>query len=175
MDRARDPFVLLMSDRLDAEVAGVGMDVPTAALRSALPSVGRLAGFDSQDAPLVSELKNSPGEVLRARSTVRLLRSQVGCEVLVVFEEGNPHAPIVIGVMEASPIGSAPQETEANVPSAHVDGVRQVIQAEREIVLRCGEASITLTRSGKVLIKGTYVLSRSTGYNRIKGAAIDLN
>jgi hypothetical protein len=55
------------------------------------------------------------------------------------------------------------------------DGERQVITAEREIVLKCGHASITLTRAGKVIIKGTYVLSRSSGYNKIKGAAIDIN
>ena len=50
-----------------------------------------------------------------------------------------------------------------------------MLTAEREIVLKCGEASITLTRAGKVLIKGTYVLSRSSGYNKIKGAAVDIN
>ena len=55
------------------------------------------------------------------------------------------------------------------------DGQRHVITAEREIVLRCGDASITLTRAGRVIIKGRYILSRSTGYNKIKGAAIDIN
>jgi len=42
-------------------------------------------------------------------------------------------------------------------------------------VLRCGDASITLTRAGKVVIQGNYILSRSSGYNKIKGAAIDIN
>ena len=56
-----------------------------------------------------------------------------------------------------------------------VDGDRHVIEADREVVLRCGDASITLTRAGKVIIKGSYILSRSTGYHKIKGAAIDLN
>jgi uncharacterized protein (DUF2345 family) len=55
------------------------------------------------------------------------------------------------------------------------DDERVVVTAEREIVLRCGDASITLTRAGKVLIKGTYVLSRARGYNKIKGAAVDIN
>jgi hypothetical protein len=50
-----------------------------------------------------------------------------------------------------------------------------VLTAEREMVLRCGEASITLTRAGKVIIKGAYIVSRSTGYNKIKGAAVDIN
>jgi hypothetical protein len=42
-------------------------------------------------------------------------------------------------------------------------------------VLRCGEASITLTKAGKILIRGTYVLSRSSGVNMVKGATIHLN
>ncbi len=55
------------------------------------------------------------------------------------------------------------------------DGERVLVTAEREIVLRCGEASLTLTRAGKVLIKGKYIVSRSSGYNKIKGAAVDIN
>ena len=43
------------------------------------------------------------------------------------------------------------------------------------MVLRCGKASITLTKAGKVLIEGSYVLSRSTGVNRIKGGSVQLN
>jgi hypothetical protein len=59
--------------------------------------------------------------------------------------------------------------------AVQADGDRYEISAEREIVLRCGDSSITLTRAGKVIIKGNYILSRSTGYNKIKGAAIDIN
>jgi uncharacterized protein (DUF2345 family) len=55
------------------------------------------------------------------------------------------------------------------------DDERVTIEAGREIVLRCGDAAITLTRAGKVIIKGSYVVSRSTGYNKIKGAAVDIN
>ena len=49
------------------------------------------------------------------------------------------------------------------------------MDAEREIVLRCGDSSITLTRAGKVIIKGKYILNRSSGYNKIKGAAVEIN
>jgi uncharacterized protein (DUF2345 family) len=63
----------------------------------------------------------------------------------------------------------------ASLVSAQVDDQRVVLSAEREIVLRCGEASITLTRAGKVIIKGAYILSRASGYNKIKGAAVDIN
>jgi hypothetical protein len=42
-------------------------------------------------------------------------------------------------------------------------------------VLRCGKASITLTKAGKVLVQGTYVSHRSSGVIRIKGGAVQLN
>jgi hypothetical protein len=55
------------------------------------------------------------------------------------------------------------------------DGERMTVTAKEELVLRCGEASITLTKAGKVLIRGTYVSSRSSGVNRIKGGAVHIN
>jgi hypothetical protein len=58
---------------------------------------------------------------------------------------------------------------------AELDGERVVLSAEREISLKCGEASITLTAAGKILIRGTYVLTRSSGANRIKGATVEIN
>jgi len=56
-----------------------------------------------------------------------------------------------------------------------VDDDRLVIEAKREIVIRCGESSITLTRSGKILIRGRHIVSRSSGANLIRGATIEMN
>lgn len=56
-----------------------------------------------------------------------------------------------------------------------IDGETLVLSAEREIVLRCGEASLTLRRDGKVVLSGTHILSQSQGPQRIKGATIALN
>jgi len=58
------------------------------------------------------------------------------------------------------------------VDEVRVDGERVVFDAKKEIVLRCGKASITLTRAGKVLIRGAYLLNRSSGVNRIKGGSV---
>jgi hypothetical protein len=139
-----------------------------------VPVIGRLEGFDLTEQPLLSRLGACPGEVLPARSTVALRRAMVGSEVLVVFADGDPRCPVILGVLESRPLRPEALAPQASA-SVVVDGERQVIEAAREVVLRCGEASITLTRAGKVIIKGSYILSRSTGYNRIKGAAIDLN
>ena len=58
---------------------------------------------------------------------------------------------------------------------AELDGERLVFTADKEIVLRCGDASITLTKAGKVIIRGSYLLSRSSGVNRIKGGSVQIN
>ena len=55
------------------------------------------------------------------------------------------------------------------------DGQRLIVSAKEQLVLRCGKASITLTKAGKVLVEGTYLLSRSTGVNRVKGGSVQLN
>ena len=48
-----------------------------------------------------------------------------------------------------------------------------MLTADKEIELRCGKASITLTKAGKILLRGEYLLSRSSGVNRIKGGSVD--
>ncbi|MDY0743285.1 DUF6484 domain-containing protein [Paucibacter sp. R3-3] len=134
--------------------------------------VARLQGFDPLGQPLLDELPLLPNQAVEARSTVRLSRNMVGRLVVVCFENADPRRPIVLGVVEPHPL----HQTLAAAPlQTRVDGERHVIEADREIVLRCGDASITLTHAGKVLIQGTYILSRSKGYNKIKGAAIDIN
>jgi len=56
-----------------------------------------------------------------------------------------------------------------------VDGRRVVVEADRELVLKCGKASITLTRAGKIILRGTHVVSRSSGSNRVQGTQVRIN
>ena len=56
-----------------------------------------------------------------------------------------------------------------------VDGRRVEFEAADEIVLLCGQASITLRRNGRIVIRGTYVETRSKGVNRIKGGSVQIN
>ena len=137
-------------------------------------TVARFAGFDLQEQPLVADLACLPGQVVPSRSTIALRREMVGAQVVLMFEGGKPERPIILGVIHQKDAASALPATQAPL-HAQVDEERVVFSAEREIVLRCGDASITLTRAGKVIIKGNYIISRSTGYNKIKGAAIDIN
>jgi hypothetical protein len=42
-------------------------------------------------------------------------------------------------------------------------------------VLECGQASVTLRRNGRIIIRGTYVETHSEGTNRIKGGQVRIN
>jgi hypothetical protein len=92
---------------------------------------------------------------------------------VLVFEEADPQRPIVMGVLrgtQAWPLPEAPAQVEVDA-----DGERMLVSARSQLVLRCGKASITLTKAGKVLIQGSYVSSRSSGVNRVKGGSVQLN
>lgn len=47
--------------------------------------------------------------------------------------------------------------------------------AKAKIELRCGKSSLTMDREGKVIIKGAQLVSRASGVNKIKGAAVKIN
>jgi hypothetical protein len=131
------------------------------------PVVGRLLRCGPGDSVVVDFANNPLCHPVDARTTTRLDPAAVGGKVVLLFEDGDPARPIVVGAIR-------PPEPRAGV-AAELDGERVVLTADREIVLRCGEASITLTRAGKVLIRGTHILTRSSGANRIKGATVEIN
>ena len=102
-----------------------------------------------------------------ARSLVALKPLHVGREVVLAFEDGDPAKPIILGLVhDPGPLPTV---------RADVDGETILVDGRKEIVLRCGKASITLTRAGKILLRGTYVVSRSSGVNRIKGGSVQIN
>jgi hypothetical protein len=58
---------------------------------------------------------------------------------------------------------------------ARLDGEQVGLEGRREIVLKCGHASITLRRDGKILVRGIYVETHAKGVNRIKGGSVKVN
>jgi hypothetical protein len=123
--------------------------------------------------PLVRYAGQPAGQAVTARTTIDLHGRHIGQPVLLVFENGDPKLPIVTGVIRGKlgwPTEPAPEQVEVDV-----DGQRMIVSAREQLVLRCGKASITLTKAGKVLIEGSYLLSRSSGVNKIKGGSVQLN
>lgn len=136
--------------------------------------IGVLVGFvDNGSTPLVGYPGQPGSAALPARATLDLHGAHIGREVVLMFEDGEPRRPVVMGCLtqkEAWPQAERPAQVEVDT-----DGERLVVSAKKELVLRCGKASITLTKAGKVLIQGAYVSSRSSGVNRIKGGSVQLN
>lgn len=99
--------------------------------------------------------------------------------VVLLFDGGDPRRPIIAGFLEPVPetpaLEAALATTLGPAPEATVDGDRRVIEAKEEVVLRCGEASITLRRDGRVVIRGAYVETHAAGTNRVKGATVKIN
>lgn len=135
--------------------------------------IGVLVGLDADGVACVDFPGCPVSGGVPARTTAVLEASHQGREVALMFERGEPGRPIVMGLIQhpASQeimLGGSPVQVEA-------DGQRLQLTAREEIVLRCGQSSIVLTRAGKILIRGKYLLSRSSGANRIKGGSVQLN
>lgn len=154
------------------------------------PRAGRLVGHNEQGRLLVDFPGNAFGP-LRARTTVVLAPEELQravkeqCPVLLLFEEGDPGRPIVVGLLrDQLPREAAVPGTEPAMPmptamptamEVEADGRRVEVEAADELVLRCGQASIVLRRNGRVIIRGTYVETRAKGVNRIKGGSVLIN
>jgi hypothetical protein len=134
--------------------------------------IGTLVDVSPSGEPIVRLPAEFDEAVHAARSVVAIDPQRLGAEVVLTFEREDPAKPIILGLL--CPEGVTAPATPAPL-EASVDNERLELTADREIVLRCGKASITLTRAGKILLRGAYLLSRSSGVNRIKGGSVQIN
>lgn len=147
----------------------------TAEPGSRLPS-GRIVDI-GDDGIIYVAFGDDAGAPVRARTLVDITPGDKGREVLLAFASGSNHHPIILGIVQErckkdAPTVALPKEA---VEALIMDGDRICFEARREIVLKCGQGSVTLRKDGKIVIKGTEILSRSKGTNRIKGAAVSIN
>ncbi len=124
-------------------------------------------------------LQTQDDTAVPAATTVSVSTADLGRQVALLFEGGNPKKPIIIGFMQQPGSPAAGVEAKHGSDSVSLelsqDGKRISLSAEEEITLRCGDASVTLTRAGKILLKGKFLSSHSSGVNRIRGGSIQLN
>ncbi|MBU2959869.1 hypothetical protein KO516_03315 [Citreicella sp. C3M06] len=116
-------------------------------------SFATLAGFDAQGRALVAL---PDGAQMPARALVALDAALIGAE-LAVTPVADGAGLLILGLLD-------PPRPE-----------RHVIEAARELVLRCGETSVTLTSDGRLTLRGKQLLSRAEGANRVQGASVKLN
>src|SRR3954470_16907423 len=136
--------------------------------------VGELAAIAGGGrVPLVTYPGQETAGALPARSTVDLDSRHVGKPVVLLFESGDPLKPIVIGTMRTDAT-SGLEQTPGHV-EVDADGKRLIVSAQTQILLRCGEASITLKKNGEIVLRGTRLSSHASGVNRIKGGSVQIN
>lgn len=96
---------------------------------------------------------------------------------VLIFEQGDSERPILIGII--APIHTEPRQL-AELPQgfaveADADGRRIRLQAQEEVILQCGDASISLKRNGRVVIRGASIETNAKTTNRIKGGSVRIN
>lgn len=146
---------------------------------------GWVAG--SASGTVLVDFEGSPSGPVTARLAVSLdansLQEAIATrrKVVLLFEEGDPRRPFLMAFLNEpgfTPLLDALLEQASAPPvptEARIDGQRVVLAGKDEIVLQCGEASITLRRNGKVIIRGAQVESHAKGRNRIKGGSVEIN
>ncbi|WDE07788.1 hypothetical protein SG34_013420 [Thalassomonas viridans] len=144
--------------------------------------IGVLVGFSEDGAPLVVYGENPTEVPVSAQSTVLLEHQHLGKKLALLFSSGDPLKPVIIGPLlepEQLKLKQALKQQEPGREHKPVelvlDGKRLVLTAENELVLKCGEASVTLKKNGKILVSGTNLLSRARFANRIKGGSVQIN
>jgi len=165
--------------------------------RNILPGeiiIGVFTGLNEHGKPLVNFAYNIKNHPIVAITSVALNQKQADRQVALMFEEGNIEKPIIMGVIhnqlddilenfeftsqenaEEEKSSSESNEVSKKTEDAYLDGNRVVLEGKEEVVLKCGDASITLTKAGKILIRGKYLLNRSSGVNRIMGGSVQVN
>lgn len=161
--------------------------------------IGTVVGLDGQGQPLV-QLPGNPSPPVAAMSTVAITVAHAGRNVALLFAKGDPQRPVIVGVIHSplhdllavfdaktasAPAGRVAKSIDSadtarsnaafGIDDVIVDGKRVVLEGKDEVVIRCGEASITLTKAGKILICGNYLLNQSNGVNRIEGGSVQIN
>jgi hypothetical protein len=150
--------------------------------------IGELSEPTENGQTTVHYPESPSGKPVVALSTESMANKKPGCPVALSFVDGDPARPIILGLIHKTGVKKSevkdtgfneqvlkdenPGDQEVNV---RLDGETLTLSADREIVLKCGKSSITLTRAGKIILKGAYLSNHSTGVNRIKGGSVQIN
>lgn len=120
----------------------------------ALPGAhwGTVCGVDS-DGRVQVEYN---GQYALADSLVPVAPDDSGRRCALVFADGDPTRPVLLGLLWEP-------------------GRALTLSATERLVLRCGEASLDLHADGRVRLKGNTLTSQAYGANRILGGSVHLN
>ncbi len=154
--------------------------------------LGKVVGFSENGIPLVSvDTDGVKQQPLESISIVALGLLEVGDRIVLSFVQSSPTTPVIMGIVQSRvgqvleymgqqgcPSTEVSEFTQAkgdSLPTVTMNGSKLELTSPTEIKIQCGKSSITLTKSGKILVKGEHVLTRATKANKIKGGSIQLN
>lgn len=96
------------------------------------------------------------------------LRLSIGDLVIFATPEGLSDG-VILGAVDDTPPDETGHDATPDVPA------RLTLEAGTELTLRVGDGSITIRKDGKILIKGTDLVSHAKRMNRVKGGAVSIN
>jgi hypothetical protein len=159
----------LKRQRSEAKRTGFAAELPTATTAKLVAS----AGADGVWVELGTPAERVLARVALDWEVERLARAvELGLSAVLAFEDGDPGRPIVMGILGGASVVPATSGVDIE---ADADGRRVRLNAREEIILKCGQASITLRANGSVVIRGSYLETHATGTNRIKGGSVRIN
>jgi hypothetical protein len=120
----------------------------------------------SVSVPVVIGVGMADEEIVRAAWT--------GRRALVVRTGGNAPKLVLVGFPREHVAAKARDAWPAEV-EVRMDGETVFLKARRKIELVCGKSRIVLDADGRVEVNGSYLLSRSRGPVKIKGATVEIN
>jgi hypothetical protein len=129
--------------------------------------VGIFLGFDDS-APLVVFPANPEETALPARTMTELSSEMIGSEVALLFENGDPRKPLIVGRI----VDPTRKQLDTHIVR---DGETVKITATERLELRCGKSVIIMEKDGHVTIRGAHLVSHASASNRIRGGSINLN
>lgn len=93
---------------------------------------------------------------------------------LVIKADNRPSQPVLVALLREC-ISAEARDKAVCEPATRISGQAVEIDAQQSLELSCGRARITLHADGRIELNGDYLLSRSRGPIKLKGATIDIN
>jgi len=143
----------------------MGQVIVPAALDVRGAVVGQVIGEDGGGLPLVTWPGGSgtprEAEVLRPSEPTDWGACR-GLRCLLVFPSGSAGGPVLLGLLDTPPEGAV-RGAESSVPGSAGARAPDYLRLEgnRELILQCGQAKISLRADGRIVILGGYVDRKS--------------
>ena len=132
--------------------------------------VGVFLGFDSLGMVQV-EVAGLAESLICARVMCPLDQLIPHIQCVLMFEKGAREHAVVMGTLQ-QPVINLAMGSNALVKQSK-DGVE--IKSDKKIHLHCGDTHLIMTADGRIELRGTTVVTHSTGLNRIRGASVKIN